>query len=343
MLYYFMKQQININKLNKKKLLSVDEYVSAIAKGDRNALSKAITLVESNNKSHQVIAEQIIEKCLPLSGKSFRIGITGVPGVGKSTFIEALGMFLIQQKNKKVAVLAIDPSSNKSSGSILGDKTRMNELSAQENAFIRPSPSSGTLGGVARATRESIILCEAAGYEIILVETVGVGQSETEVKLMVDFFLLLMLAGAGDELQGIKRGIMEMADALVINKAEGDNIDKAKAAKRAYQNALHLFPPNKNAWIPKVETCSALEHTNIPEIWKIMEDFQHLLVSNGYFDTQRKEQVKHWLQSEINQALIAMFNDNTAIQDKLKILEKEVLNNTKSPFAAANELIGLLK
>lgn len=338
-----MKRQININKLNKKKLLSVDEYVSAIANGDRVVLSKAITLVESNNKSHQVIAEQIIEKCLPLSGKSFRIGITGVPGVGKSTFIEALGMYLIQQQNKKVAVLAIDPSSSKSSGSILGDKTRMNELSAQENAFIRPSPSSGTLGGVARATRESIILCEAAGYGIILVETVGVGQSETEVKLMVDFFLLLMLAGAGDELQGIKRGIMEMADALVINKAEGDNIDKAKAAKRAYQNALHLFPPNKNAWIPKVETCSAIEQTNINEIWKIMEDFQHLLVSNGFFDMQRKEQIKHWLQSEINQALIAMFNDNTAIQDKLKILEKEVLNNTKSPFAAANELINKFK
>ncbi|HSH50986.1 MAG TPA: methylmalonyl Co-A mutase-associated GTPase MeaB, partial [Bacteroidales bacterium] len=247
---------------NKKTERSVQEYVDGIINGNRTILGQAITLIESSLPDHHQIAQEIIEKCLPYAGNSIRIGITGVPGVGKSTFIESMGKY-ITSKGNKLAVLAIDPSSERSKGSILGDKTRMEELATDTNAFIRPSPSAGSLGGVARKTRETIVLCEAAGFNTIFIETVGVGQSETAVHSMVDFFLLLMLAGAGDELQGIKRGIMEMADAIVINKADGGNIQKAELAKNQYQNALHLYPPAPSGWIPKVLTCSSLVKTGI--------------------------------------------------------------------------------
>ena len=338
-----MKKNINNIKRSRQKLLSATEYVAAIQHGDVIMLSKAITLVESNNPTHQQLASEIVDNCLPFSGKSLRIGITGVPGVGKSTFIEALGNYLITEKGKKIAVLAIDPSSGKTGGSILGDKTRMNILSVQKYAFIRPSPSAGTLGGVARATRESIILCEAAGFDIILIETVGVGQSETEVNAMVDFFLLLMLAGAGDELQGIKRGIMEMADAIVINKAEENNIEQAKMAQRAYQNALHLFPQNKNGWTPKVATCSALYNQNIAEIWQIIEAYHHLVISNDFFEIQRKEQLEKWFEKSIHNALIDMFISDVVLQNEMEKMKEKVLSNQLTPYAAAKQLIKLIK
>jgi len=250
----------------KRREYNSNEFLEGILSGDIALLSQAVTLVESSLPEHQIIAQEVIEKCLPYSGKSIRLGITGVPGAGKSTFIEALGMHLVRS-GRKLAVLAIDPSSERSKGSILGDKTRMEELSVAKNAFIRPSPSAGSLGGVARKTRESIILCEAAGFDTIFVETVGVGQSETSVHSMVDFFLLLQLAGAGDELQGIKRGIMEMADGIAINKCDGSNVDKAKVAKSQYQNALHLFPPHDSGWSPEAITCSSIELNAIDEVW----------------------------------------------------------------------------
>lgn len=338
-----MKKNINNIKRSRQKLLSATEYVAAIQHGDRIMLSKAITLVESNNHAHQQLASEIVDNCLPFSGNSLRIGITGVPGVGKSTFIEALGNYLIIEKGKKIAVLAIDPSSGKTGGSILGDKTRMNLLSVQKDAFIRPSPSAGTLGGVARATRESIILCEAAGFNIILIETVGVGQSETEVNSMVDFFLLLMLAGAGDELQGIKRGIMEMADAIVINKAEENNVDQANLAKRTYQNALHLFPPNRNGWMPKVTTCSALYNQNIAEIWQIIDAYHHLVISNGFFEIQRKEQLEKWFEKSVNHAFVSMLMENKKIQQELEKLKEQVLLNQLSPYSATKKLLNNIK
>src|SRR5574344_1322177 len=272
-----------------KKKLSVNDFVAGITNGNRVILSRAITLIESVNPAHQAIAQEVIEKCLPFSGRSIRIGITGVPGVGKSTFIESFGKYVTSQ-GKQLAVLAIDPSSERSKGSILGDKTRMEELSTDPHAFIRPSPSGLTLGGVARKTRESIILCEAAGFDVIIVETVGVGQSETAVNSMVDFFLLLMLAGAGDELQGIKRGIMEMADALVINKADGDNVRPSELAKTRYQSALRLFPKQENGWEVPVITCSAIENHAIDKVWQIICDFEKQTQNNGFFDRNRNEQ-----------------------------------------------------
>ena len=338
-----MKKNINKISFNRQKLLSVDAYVSAIKNANNVILSKAITIIESTNNHHQKLANEIVNNCLSFSGNSLRIGITGVPGVGKSTFIEALGMYLIKEKKKKVAVLAIDPSSGKTGGSILGDKTRMNLLSAEKDAFIRPSPSSGALGGVARATRESIILCEAAGYDVILIETVGVGQSEMEVKEMVDFFLLLMLAGAGDELQGIKRGIMEMADAIVINKAEDNNFAQATIAKQSYQNALHLFPPNKNGWIPKVTTCSALHHNNIEEVWDIIASYHHLLVSNNFFEEQRKKQLENWFDKSVQQSFVSLLLSNKNIQEKTTSLKKEVLLNKLSPYSATQQLLKNIK
>lgn len=338
-----MAKNINKIKLPRKQELSVNEYFNGIKEGNRTILSKAITLIESSNPTHNKIAEELVELCLPLSGSSIRIGITGVPGVGKSTFIEALGGYLTKNIDSKVAVLAIDPSSKKSGGSILGDKTRMNELSINKNAFVRPSPSSGTLGGVARATRKTIILCEAAGFDTILIETVGVGQSEIEVKSMVDFFLLLMLAGAGDELQGIKRGIMEIADAVVINKADGDNLYKAKLASREYKNALHLFPANNNGWTPKVSICSALESTGISETWKIVESFKNLTVSNQSFETNRKLQAKFWLEQTINEDLKNLFYENEKVKSKITTIENKVIEGIISPFKAAKELLDLFK
>ncbi|MCL2245702.1 MAG: methylmalonyl Co-A mutase-associated GTPase MeaB, partial [Lentimicrobiaceae bacterium] len=276
-------------QFKRKKKLTADEYVKGILTGNRVLLSQAITLIESTAHEDIVIAGKIIEKCLPYSGNSIRIGITGVPGVGKSTFIESFGKYLTAL-GKKLCVLAVDPSSEISKGSILGDKTRMEELSIDPNAFIRPSPSGLTLGGVARKTRETIILCEAAGFNVIIIETVGVGQSETMVKSMVDFFLLLMLSGAGDELQGIKRGIMEMADALIITKADGDNIAKATAAKALYKSALKLFPKNENGWEPPVDTCSAFLKESIANIWNMIQEFEKWTQENGYFQKHRTEQ-----------------------------------------------------
>lgn len=318
--------------------LTVDEYVDGILKGNVTILSQAVTMVESAKPEHQQVAQQIIEKCLPHAGRSIRLGITGVPGAGKSTFIESLGMHIIK-KGGKLAVLAIDPSSERSKGSILGDKTRMEKLSGEKDAYIRPSPSAGSLGGVARKTRETIVLCEAAGFDTIFIETVGVGQSETAVHSMVDFFLLLMLAGAGDELQGIKRGIMEMADAITINKADGNNVTKAKLAQTEYKSALHLFPPTKSGWIPEVKTCSALHHTGVAEIWEMVLNYVRLTQENNYFEDNRRAQAKYWMFESINEQLKSHFYHHPEIKHKIDQYEKMVLNDEKSSFIAAKDLL----
>jgi LAO/AO transport system kinase len=338
--------QINeeaIRKLRsgKRKPLSVADFVKGIREGNRTVLSKAITLVESSLKSHQEKAQEIIAECLKSiqhPASSIRIGITGVPGVGKSTFIEALGKHLTANGHK-LAVLAIDPSSSRSKGSILGDKTRMEELATDPEAFIRPSPSAGSLGGVARKTRETIILCEAAGFDVILVETVGVGQSETAVHSMVDFFLLLMLAGAGDELQGIKRGIIEMADAIFINKADGDNIAKANLAKAEYSNALHLFPPPESGWIPVVETCSAQTREGITNVWETISDFCTFTSAKGFFTRRRMEQARQMLFDAIDESLKTSFYSCRDITHKLKKMETDVIAGKISPYSAAKELL----
>ncbi len=323
----------------KKKLqLTPDEYFAGITSGNRTVLSMAITMVESSLPQHQEIARQIIEKCLPYSGKSYRVGITGVPGVGKSTFIEALGMEVTRRGNK-LAVLAVDPSSERSKGSILGDKTRMEKLTNNPNAFIRPTPSAGSLGGVARKTRETIILVEAAGFNTVFVETVGVGQSEVAVHSMVDFFLLLMLAGAGDELQGIKRGIMEMADLLVINKADSNNREKALQAQAEYAGALQLFPPKPSGWVPRAVTTSALFNQGIEEVWNIVEDYARLTQQNNYFFTNRVQQSKFWIYETINDTLKNRFYNNPEVQKLLSEMEQNVLQNKISPFEAAARLL----
>lgn len=322
----------------KRNLLTVEEYVKGILEGDITILSKAVTLVESSNAKHQQLAQEIITACLPYSGKSIRIGITGVPGVGKSTFIEALGSY-ITEKHGKLAVLAIDPSSERTKGSILGDKTRMEELAGNKNAYIRPSPSAGSLGGVARKTRETIILCEAAGFDHIFIETVGVGQSETAVHSMTDFFLLLMLAGAGDELQGIKRGIMEMADILAINKADGNNTEKVQLARIQYNNAIHLFPKKASGWEPKVMTCSARQNTGIKEIWKEIETFVKQTKQNGTFGYQRNQQATYWMHETIQEKLKRDFYDHPEIKMKIEELENQVLENKISSFSAAGLLL----
>ncbi|MEO8773316.1 MAG: methylmalonyl Co-A mutase-associated GTPase MeaB, partial [Gelidibacter sp.] len=283
---------------------------------------------------------EIIQKCLPFANKSVRIGITGVPGVGKSTFIETFGLFLTSQ-GKKIAVLAVDPSSSLSRGSILGDKTRMEDLVKDDNAFIRPSPSGTSLGGVARKSRETIILCEAAGFDTILIETVGVGQSEIAVHSMVDFFLLLKLAGAGDELQGIKRGIMEMADAIVINKADGDNLKSAKIAKVEFNRALHLYPPKESGWQPKVLLASALENEGIPEVWELIESYLSIAKKTHFFDHTRSEQNKFWLLQTIEDRLKSDFYNNPAIKKELKTQLEHIQNGETSPFAAAEILLGM--
>jgi LAO/AO transport system kinase len=324
----------------KKKERSVEDFVKGIVKGNRTILSQAITLVESTRPSDQIKTQKIIEACLPHAGNSIRIGITGIPGVGKSTFIEALGKYVISQK-RKVAVLAIDPSSSVTKGSILGDKTRMNDLSLEKNAFIRPSPAGSSLGGVARKTRETILLCEAAGFETIFVETVGVGQSETAVHSMVDFFLLLLVPGAGDELQGIKRGIVEMADILAVNKADGDQLDAAKNARREYRNALHLMPLKESGVNPKVLTCSAIEQTGIAEIWKLILENQRITKKNQFFHKKRKEQSLFWLHEQIGNGLKDFFYKNEKIGVRLEEIEKEVLEGKRNSFSAADELLHL--
>jgi LAO/AO transport system kinase len=327
-------------KNKKKRSRSVQQYVDGILNSDITILSQAVTLVESSKPEHQEIAQEIIVKCLPFSGNSIRIGITGVPGVGKSTFIEAMGKHITSRGNK-LAVLAIDPSSERTKGSILGDKTRMENLSIDPNAYIRPSPSAGSLGGVARKTREIIVLCEAAGFNHIFIETVGVGQSETAVHSMVDFFLLLMLAGAGDELQGIKRGIMEMADAITINKADGNNIEKAGLARVQYMNALHLFPATESGWKPKVLTCSAYMKTGISEIWNTIDEYLKQVKNNGYFQHKRNEQSKFWMYETINEQLRNNFYQNEQIRALMEESEKKVLNEEMSSFVAAKKLLDL--
>lgn len=323
---------------NRRRKLSVHEYYEGIVTGNISVLSQAITLVESNRPEHQKIAQEIIIKCLPNAGKSIRIGITGVPGAGKSTFIESLGKH-ITSNGGKLAVLAIDPSSERSKGSILADKTRMEDLSSNPAAYIRPSPSAGSLGGVARKTREIIILCEAAGFDTIFIETVGVGQSETVVHSMVDFFLLIQIAGAGDELQGIKRGIMEMADVIVINKADGDNIEKANLAAAQFRSALHLFPPSDSGWIPCVLTCSAIQHSGVPEVWDTINEYVKLVKENKFFDKHRHEQAKFWMYETINETLKNNFYHNFRIRHQLPGYEHMVLTDKLSSFAAANNLL----
>ena len=317
---------------------TADELISGILKGDKTALSRAITLVESTNPEHLAKANEVIKGCLPHANNSVRIGITGVPGVGKSTFIEAFGKYLTSI-GKKVAVLAVDPSSSISHGSILGDKTRMEELVKDENAYIRPSASGDTLGGVARKTRETIILCEACGFDTIIIETVGVGQSETAVHSMVDFFLLLKISGAGDELQGIKRGIMEMADTIVINKADGDNIAKAKLARTEFSRALHLFPAKSSGWMPKVTTCSAYEKTGIDAIWEIISEYFEWVKSNHYFEEKRQSQNQFWMMETINEQLKSHFYNHPNVSQLLDENKKAVQNNELSPFAAAMSLL----
>lgn len=318
--------------------LAAGDYIAGIRGGDRTLLSKAITLVESNLPQDFPLAQEVIEGCYPHAGNSLRIGITGVPGVGKSTFIEALGKNLTA-KGHKLAVLAVDPSSQRTKGSILGDKTRMLELASDQNAFIRPSPSAGTLGGVARNTRETIVLFEAAGFDMILVETVGVGQSEMVVHKMVDFFLLLMIAGAGDELQGIKRGIMEMADAIIINKADGDNYQEAQLAKKEYENALHLFPPADSGWMPRVDVCSALTGEGIQKLWDMVMDYMAFTKKTGYFARHRQEQEKQILMEAIEENLRNQFLQDRRIRELLPGIEKDMLAKKISSYAAAQQLI----
>ena len=316
----------------------VDTYVDGILTGNRVALGKAITLIESHLHAHRETAQKIIERCLPYTGKSIRIGITGVPGAGKSTFIESFGTFLTE-KDKKVAVLAIDPSSQRTKGSILGDKTRMEELANNEKAFIRPSPSAGSLGGVAQKTRETMMLCEAAGFDVVIVETVGVGQSETAVHSMVDFFLLLMIAGAGDELQGIKRGIMEMADALMINKADGDNLQRAQQAQAEYRSALHIFPKPESGWTPQVGIMSALEKTGIKETWNMILDYVSETTKNGYFHHRRKMQNQAILTETIKDSLLSDFFNNKTIKEELKHYEIQIQAGKINPYTAAYNLL----
>lgn len=323
-----------------KKVLSVDDYVKGIKEGNRTILSRAITLIESTKSEHRELAQEIIEQCLSHTGKSIRVGITGVPGVGKSTFIESLGNSIIE-RGRSLAVLAIDPSSSRTKGSILGDKTRMETLANNTGAFIRPSPTAGSLGGVARKTRETIYLCEAAGFDTIFIETVGVGQSETAVHSMVDFFLLLMLAGAGDELQGIKRGIMEMADAIAINKIDSASKKHVQQAVREYKNALHLYPPTQSGWSPKVTTCSALESNGIDDIWEMIGDYIAVTKENGYWQDHRNHQSKHWMYESINNQLKDNFYNHPSIKKKLSKIEKKVLSGKMSSFKAAQKLLAL--
>ncbi|MFO7616334.1 MAG: methylmalonyl Co-A mutase-associated GTPase MeaB [Bacteroidales bacterium] len=318
--------------------LSASQFADEIRGGNRTILSQAITLIESRLPGHREKAQEVIRLCLPDAGKAIRIGITGVPGVGKSSFIESIGSYLTANGHR-LAVLAIDPSSERSGGSILGDKTRMERLAADPNAFIRPSPSGGSLGGVARKTRESLVLCEAAGFDVIFIETVGVGQSEVAVHSMVDFFLLLMLAGAGDELQGIKRGIMEMADLIAITKADGDNIKACDLAVLEYRNALHLFPRSENGWDPRVITVSARENRGIEPLWATIREFEVLTRENGHFEEKRRNQSRHWMMQSIQEQLIDRFYQDPVRRGLIREMEELVLKGEITPFQAAQALM----
>ena len=319
--------------------LGVDDYVSGILRGDVTVLSRAVTLLESMLPEHQAMAQEVVERCLPYSGHSLRIGITGVPGAGKSTSIDAFGMYLLSKSEGKLAVLAVDPSSERSKGSILGDKTRMERLAAHPRAFIRPSASAGSLGGVARKTRETIILCEAAGYDNIFVETVGVGQSETAVYSMVDFFLLIQIAGAGDELQGIKRGIMEMADGIVINKADGENAEEARRAAVHYRNALQLFPMPASGRRPNVQTYSGFFDIDIDKVWAMVEEYVEHVKSTGYFEERRRYQQRYWMYEAIDEQLKARFYNAPGMADILSRYEQLLMQGGVTSFAAAGRVL----
>jgi len=316
-------------------------YVDGVRAGNRRILAKTITLIESAHPAHRQLGRTVVDRLLPETGKAVRLGITGVPGVGKSTFIESFGMMLVE-KGLQVAVLAVDPSSTRSGGSIMADKTRMERLSVAPGAFIRPSPSGGTLGGVARMTRETLLVCEAAGFDVVLVETVGVGQSETTVASMVDFFLVLMLAGAGDELQGIKKGVLELADAVAINKADGDNIEKAEKARRSYEMALHLLNPASPTWSPPVLACSALTLAGVDTLWETILDYRKRLSATGELEEKRRRQALAWMWSRIEDGLKERFFGNHAVKDRLRDIEASVERGDLSPTAGAETLLFLL-
>jgi LAO/AO transport system kinase len=321
--------------------LSRQQFVEGILQGERRVLAQAITLIESSRAVDRELAELILEDCLPHSVNSIRVGITGVPGAGKSSLIETLGNFLIQEQHQKVAVLAVDPSSQLSGGSILGDKVRMRSLATNERAFIRPSPSRGSLGGVAQRTREAMLLCEAAGYGTILIETVGVGQSETTVHDMVDFFLLIALTGAGDELQGIKRGVMEMADLVAVNKADGDNLTAAERTRSEAQNALHYFPASASGWTSRAITCSAQTGKGIPELWESVREYIELTKANGWFGVARRDQTRKWMHEIIEQGLKQRFEAHPAVRERMGALEQDVLEGRTTSFRAARSLLDL--
>ena len=325
------------------KSVDPEYYVDGLLAGDNRILAKTITLVESSLADHQRIARDVIDRVLPQSGKAVRIGITGVPGVGKSTFIETFGMMLVKEGHR-LAVLAVDPSSQRSGGSVLADKTRMGKLSIEPQAFIRPSPSGGTLGGVARKTRETMLICEAAGYDVIIIETVGVGQSETTVASMVDFFLVLMIAGAGDEIQGIKKGLLEVADAVAINKADGDNIPKAKMAQKQYEFALHLLTPSTPTWRPPVLTCSSLEGsaTGIEEIWNTVLDHRRKLTESGELERKRRRQAVDWMWFLVEEGLKERFHEHPQVKKALAGIVRDVENGDIAPTVAASKLLFFL-
>lgn len=322
-----------------RKRYTVDEMVDGILAGNVTMLSQAVTLVESVLPEHQAMAQQVIERCLPHSGNSLRIGISGVPGAGKSTSIDEFGQYVLSHYGGKLAVLAIDPSSERSKGSILGDKTRMEKLSTHPDAFIRPSPSAGSLGGVARKTRETVILCEAAGFDKIFIETVGVGQSETACHSMVDFFLLIQVAGTGDELQGIKRGIMEICDAIVVNKCDGDNVRRCEMAAQGFRNALHFFPKSESGWTPRVLTYSGLYAIGIKEIWEMVYEYFDYVRKNGYFSYRRSKQNRYWMRETINNELLGHFYNNPVMQQAMQEMEKSVQGGEKTSFMGAHELL----
>lgn len=330
---------LNLRALHRRRELTVDDYVEGILRGDTVILSRAVTLLESTLPEHERMAQKVIERCLPHAGRSVRIGISGVPGAGKSTSIDEFGVHVLKEYGGKLAVLAIDPTSERSKGSILGDKTRMEKLSVHPNSFIRPSPSSGSLGGVARKTRETIILCEAAGYDKIFVETVGVGQSETACHSMVDFFLVIQVAGAGDELQGIKRGIMEMADGIAINKCDGDNVERCNIAASYYRNALHLFPVPPSGWIPKVYTYSGFYGYHIREMWESIYQYISFVKANGYFDRRRREQNRYWMYETIDEHLRNSFYQDEEVARLLRQAEASVADARQTSFVAAQSVL----